>query len=161
MNTSIDIPAELAELKIIAPAGFAVALHVHFTTPAYLFQTYPTKWIEEYGRDGLVMQDPVVAWSFANTGTIAWKALAPSDRAGVLARAAAHGLNHGIGVSLIERDSRSVAFFARTDRAFSPDEVARIEAGVATLHDATDPDQPLGPEAREGLRRLSVAFTHP
>jgi hypothetical protein len=61
IEPSIDTPGELAHLKMIALAGFAVALHVHLTTPAYLFQTYSTKWIEDYGRKRLAMQDPVVA----------------------------------------------------------------------------------------------------
>ena len=48
----------LAELKEIAPAGFAIALHVGFNSPKFLFQTYPSKWLKEYSENGLVMNDP-------------------------------------------------------------------------------------------------------
>ena len=151
----------LARLREIAPAGFAIALHIRFTAPAYLFQTYPDAWLEEYGRDGLVMFDPGVAWAFTHTGTVSWADLVTSDEARIFARAARHGLLHGLMVSLVQEESRSMAGFARADREFTREEVIELEDALGVLHEATALGQPLGAEVRDGLRRLSVTSTHP
>ncbi len=161
MKPNVDISAVLSKLMEIAPAGFAVALHIRFTSPAFMFQTYPKGWIEEYSRDGLVAHDPTVAWAFSNEGHVAWADLVPQDRAGMLQRAASHGLRHGLAVSIARPGDRSLGGFARADRDFTPDEVARIEAAVAELHDSTDPAQPIPADVRESLHRLSVMVTHP
>ncbi len=162
MSEPVDIPQQLAALMDLAPAGFAIALHVRFTSPLYLFQTYPDDWLAEYSRDGLVMRDPTVAWGFAHVGTTDWAALGgPAEPDGVMARAAAHGLRHGITVSLLRDGSRSLASFARSDRPFDAEEVAAIEEAAVALHDATASAQPLSADSREAIRRLSVAFTHP
>jgi LuxR family transcriptional regulator len=157
----MDIPRTLADLKEVAPAGFAVVLHLRFTAPTFLFQTYPKDWVDEYSRDGLLVRDPMVVWAFSNEGHVSWSDLAPRDEAGVLARAAAHGLRHGLAVSVERGGSRSMGGFARPDREFLPEEVARIEAALEQLHDDTATALPLPEAVRESLRRLSVAFTHP
>lgn len=159
MSAASDIPMRLAAMRDLAPAGFAAALHVRYQTPTYLFQTYPDAWIAEYSRDGLVLRDPTVAWGFANTGAVDWADLADPD--GVLARAAAFGLRHGVTLSQWRGGSLSIASFARADRRLFAREVDALASLMAWLHDATGEARPLPPETREGLRRLSVAFTHP
>lgn len=161
MQPEADIPKTLAGLMELAPAGFAIALHVRFATPSYLFQTYPPAWIEEYGRAGLVMVDPTVAWGFSNVGRISWDELSALDSGRVLERARLHGLVYGLTVSLERGGSRSIASFSRQDRDFSPDEIAEIQATVDQLHDGTASAQSLSADAREMLKRLSVAYTHP
>lgn len=151
----------LKRLREIAPSGFAIALHIRFTAPTYMFQAYPDTWLEEYGRDGLVMFDPSVAWAFAHTGTISWVELAHTDEARVFERAAQHGLVHGFMVSLLHSGSRSMAGFARSDRDFTQEEIGEVQAAVSLLHDATLAGQALGPEMQDELRRLSVTSTHP
>ncbi len=143
------------------PAGFAIALHVRFTTPTYLFQTYPEEWIDHYSAAGLVMQDPTVAWAFGNTGTIRWRDLAAADPAGVLAAAAGHGLKFGFTYSQDRDSSTSLSSFSRTDRDFTDDEISDICALVDELHDLTANGASLGVETRDNLRRMSVRFTHP
>ena len=64
-------------------------------------------------------------------------------------------------MSLVRGESRSLGGFARSDRFFTPEEIEQIEAGMVQLHDMTASTQPLSPNLRESLRRLSVAFTHP
>lgn len=161
MTDPNDIPALIAVLKRTAPGGFAVGLHLRYTTPTYMFQTYPDAWLAEYSRDGLLLRDPVVAWSFANRGVTTWAELEPEDEGGVLARARAHGLNHGLAVSFEDGGSLSMGGFARGDRPFAPEEAEAIEATLRELHARTAGVGSLPPEVREGLRRLSVAFTHP
>jgi LuxR family transcriptional regulator len=161
MSEPVDIPQQLASLMDLAPAGFAIALHVRFASALYLFQTYPDEWLAEYSRDGLVMRDPTVAWAIANTGHRDWSLFDSSDPGGVMARAAAHGLRHGVTIGLERGGSRSLASFVHPDRSFDAAEVEEMERRLAMLHDATASAQPLDSQAREAIRRLSIAFTHP
>lgn len=161
MNPEADISKSLAGLMETATAGFAIGLHIRFTAPTFMFQTYPKPWAEEYSREGMVARDPTVAWGFSNQGHVNWADLEPQDEGGVLARARAHGLAHGLTVSVLREGSRSIGSFARSDRFFTPDEIARIESEMVGLHDATATVRSLPPELRDSLHRLSVAFTHP
>jgi LuxR family transcriptional regulator len=107
------------------------------------------------------MQDPAIAWAFGNQGMVRWDDLASQDLAQVFPRAREHGLVHGMTISVERGGSRSIGGFARPDRFFTSEEVARIEDGMGRLHDLTDAVQPLPEPVRESLRKLSVAFTHP
>jgi LuxR family transcriptional regulator len=161
MNTDLDVPKTLADLMEVAPAGFAVGLHMGFTAPTFMFQTYPKSWTEEYSREGMLTRDPTVAWGFSNEGAIDWEQLQDLDEVGVLARARAQGLRHGVTVSVLREGSRSIGSFARGDRPFSPEEVGELEEALVRLHDGTASATRLPESVRESLRRLSVAFTHP
>lgn len=161
MAPEADLLTTLGDLIEVSPAGFAVGLHIRFTTPTFMFQTYPREWVEEYSRKGLLARDPTVAWAFANTGRITWADLEPSDTDRVFPQAAEHGLRHGLMVSLLREGSRSLGGFARSDRPFQEDEAERIESLLCRLHTATASARTLPEDLREALHRLSVAFTHP
>lgn len=153
------VESVLEDLKALAPAGFAIALHVQFTTPKYLFQTYPKDWMEEYTRKGLVMHDPTVRWGLENEGEIIWSDLADLDAAGVLTLASEYGLSHGITIARVIDASKSIASFSREDRAFNADETTDILEKFETLHR----ESAGGAEAADfdgALKRLSVALTH-
>lgn len=151
----------LAVLQDLAPAGFAIALHVQFTTPTFLFQTYPRAWIEEYSRKGFVLRDPTVIWAFDNLGVIDWAELAARDSDGIMARARDHGLVEGFTYSQETDDSRSLASFARSSDPFAGYEKSRICGIVDDIHRLTAGLGALSPETRDNLRRLSIQFTHP
>lgn len=161
MATPPHIAPVLGELGDLAPAGYAIALHVRFTTPTYLFQTYPEQWSDIYSASGYVMHDPTVSWAFQNTGTIRWSDLAAADTAGVLTRAAAFGLVYGFTLSLDREGSSSLASFSRADREFDDAEIAAIVTRASDLHDLTADGQSLAPDVRDSLRLMSVRFTHP
>jgi LuxR family transcriptional regulator len=161
MPTPPRIADVLGELKTLAPSGFAIALHVRFTTPTYLFQTYPEAWTDHYSQAGLVMQDPTVAWAFENTGTIRWHELVSADAAGVLTAAKAHGLAYGFTLSQDRDGSRSLSSFSRSDRDFSDGEVSQIVALADELHDLTADGRSLSASMRDSLRQMSIRFTHP
>lgn len=161
MALDLHIPTTLADLMKVATAGFAIGLHVRFTTSTFMFQTYPSSWAEEYSREGLIARDPTVAWGFSNEGIIDWKELESLDDAGVLARARMQGLVHGVTVSLFREGSRSIGSFARSDRYFTQPELHQIEEAMIELHDSTASVRSLPEDVRESLHRLSVAFTHP
>jgi LuxR family transcriptional regulator len=159
MSPPGDIASWLQRIHGRATAGYALALHFGVHAPLYLFQTFPASWNAVYADEGLVLLDPVVAWGLARTGRVTWAELAPTDRAGVLARAADHGLRHGLAVAVLRGGSRSIASLARGDRPFTPGEEEEVEAAITALHDATRSDARLSPGQREVLRRLSVAFS--
>jgi len=157
-------PAEKIRDIIIAleaqsPAGFAIAFHIRFTRPDFLFQTYSKTWTDIYSQSGFVMHDPIVRWGFENTGAIRWSML--DDPVGVLEKARPHGLVYGFACAVENGGTRSVAGFARADREFTDAEIAAIAAQVATLHDETAKAGAMSAETREELRQMSIRFTHP
>jgi LuxR family transcriptional regulator len=152
---------KLAALKELAPAGFAIALHIRFTTPTYLFQTYPKAWIDIYSSRGFLMRDPTVIWGFDNLGVIDWSELAADDSDGIMMMAREHGLVEGFTCAVEHGETRSISSFSRTDAAFADDEKSDICQTVEALHEWTSELGPLSAETREDLRRMSVRFTHP
>lgn len=138
-----------------------MAFHIRFTTPTYLFQTYPQDWIAKYSQEGLVMQDPTVLWGFENTGSISWADLTAQDAHGVMEKARGYGLEHGLTIAIEEGDSRSICSFARSDRAFTAAEVGELEAATQELHAATLTLDTNSPELRDALKKMSIDFTHP
>lgn len=161
MQGEEHIKSALNDLKSAAPAGYAMALHVHYMTPKFLFQSYPGEWTNYYSQNGLVMQDPTVRWGFENTGRIRWSDLAGSDPAGVLLKAAAYGIKYGITIAIDIANDRSFASFARGDREFTDTEAASIEAVMVSILGETSRLQRLAPETCEALRKMSVDVTHP
>ncbi|MBI1492067.1 autoinducer binding domain-containing protein [Halocynthiibacter styelae] len=160
MSQELTISPLLRTLDDLCPAGYAIALHIRFTTPMFLFQTYSREWIDIYTRKGLVMQDPTVRWGFENNGTETWANLAGSDEAGVLTEAAEHGLKFGFVHALELQDSRSVASFARGDRDFTAEEVAAITGILVQLHELTRDTDALSDAEIAALKTLSITLTH-
>jgi LuxR family transcriptional regulator, quorum-sensing system regulator SdiA len=147
-------------LNAESPSGFAIALHIRFTAPTFLFQSYPIEWTDKYTAEGLVMQDPTVAWGFSQTGAIRWSALEGADTAGVLERARAYGMEFGVTMALQPGELRSVASFARGDREYRDDEIAEIDRLFAQLHASTEGTEQLTADDIAALRAMSIRLTH-
>lgn len=160
MANQSEIRDTLADLKGIANAGYALAFHVRFTTPTFLFQTYPKDWLDYYSQNGLVMSDPTVAWGFENVGAISWSGLADADSKGVLKSAGEYGLNFGTTCALEDDGSRSIGSFARNDREFTAQEQSTLMEKMENLHAAMANLKTLSPETANALRMMSVQFTH-
>jgi LuxR family transcriptional regulator len=150
----------LHELDRGSPAGFAIALHIRFTTPTYLFQTYPKRWMDYYSAAGLVVNDPTVRWGFHNIGHIRWADLEAVDEAGVLEKAKDFGIMNGVTIALVLSESRSIASFARADRDYDDLEIVEIEEALARLHQVTLGLGELSSGDRKALKELSVRLTH-
>ncbi len=161
MERQVRIQEILRDLEGRSPAGYALAFHIKYTAPDYLFQTYSSEWIDIYSKNGLVMQDPTVHWGFDNTGSIRWSDLADKDAAGVLAQAAEHGLGYGVCYATDAGGSRSVTSFARNDREFSDVEINEIKMMIDELHAMTSDLGTLSPETAAELHEMSIRFTHP
>lgn len=156
MERATQVAGLLSELTHASPAGYAIALHVTFATPSFLFQTYPAEWSAYYSVNGLVIQDPTVQWGMQNVGHVDWADLAADDPADVLGKARAHGLRHGFSFALIEGDSRSIAGFARGDRPFTAQERAEISAKVTQLHTLTANPKAMPKAVADALHALAV-----
>ena len=150
----------MLRLRQRSPAGFAIALHVTYTTPKYYLVAYEKDWLDYYSARGFVMTDPTAIWGFANFGTIRWSALADSDAGGVLKDAARFGLKYGITTSLSGEASRTIASFSRSDREMSDLDIAAINKDLKELHKLTLGAQFFTPSLHETLRQLSIYLTH-
>ncbi|GAB4382650.1 autoinducer binding domain-containing protein [Albidovulum sp.] len=160
MDRQDQVSALLQRLHAANPGGFAIALHIRFTSPTYLFQSYDKAWIDEYNRDGLLLHDPTVRWGFAHEGHVRWSELAPTDEAGVLGRAAGHGLRYGVCIALQEGATRSIASFARRDRELTEDEIRDNTGALRALHELTATAQTFSPRMHNLLKQMSIYFTH-
>lgn len=137
----------------LAPAGYFMAIRVGFGFPQAEYNQFPEAWIAEYTRDGLMIEDPVMRWAYRNQGAIRWSALHEADGAGVMARAARHGLRYGLSVSCRDADGayRSFGSFAREDREFDDHESAALGELLENLHETSRPSGRLTPAEREAL----------
>lgn len=161
MPTDTQIIDLLKQLKASAPAGFALALHINYTRPTFLFQTYPEDWIKEYSEKGMVMADPTVHWGFENEGTKRWSALADQDPSGVLSKAAVHGMKYGVACALTRDDTHSLGSFARSDKEFSDSECDALLDKTRQIHVATEDLNTLVPDIYEAIKILGIQCSQP
>lgn len=160
MDQKANIASFLADLDEMSPAGFAIALHIKYTTATLLFQTYPTKWVEHYTSKGLVMHDPAVKWGFENTGAIRWRDQVDEDPYGVIQEAKRYGMTHGVTIALFDQMSRTVAAFSRSDRDFLDVEIDEIHEKLKMLHAATYGINQLSDADLIALKKMSIRLTH-
>ncbi|WP_432256463.1 autoinducer binding domain-containing protein [Limimaricola sp. AA108-03] len=159
MKTEQIVIEGLVRLGELAPAGFAIALHVRFQTPSYMFESYPPSWLETYAREGFLLQDPTVRWAMRHSGTKRWSDLGAFDEADVLGRARAHGLAHGITHSIHDGTALSIAGLARPDREFSAHEIREACEILQRLHDVTHRRETLGTDVSATLHEMAVVMT--
>lgn len=153
------VAALLIDLDQRSPAGFAIALHIRFTTPTYMFQTYSRRWMDHYSTSGLVLHDPVARWGLQNVGRILWSELEAIYGGGVMEAAKDYGLMNGVAISMVDSGTRSIAGFARADRDYDETEIAELEDGLARLHDATMGPDKLSAADAAAFTKLSVQLT--
>ncbi|EBA11410.1 autoinducer binding domain-containing protein [Roseobacter sp. CCS2] len=158
-STQFEISEALGQLNKLAPTGYALGIHIEYTTPKFMFQTYPKAWLDYYSSNGLIMSDPMVAWAFQEVGARRWSDL--DDPAGVMIKAAEHGMTHGVVVSVASEDSRTICGFANAEREFTDEEIAQIEDHVARIHENTADTAQLDPATIEQLKKMSIMVTHP
>ncbi len=158
-RTQTEISQVLGNLNKLAPAGYALGLHIQYTTPKFMFQTYPKDWLDYYSQNGLIMSDPMVAWGFEHAGFCRWSDL--DDSAGVMKQAGEHGMKFGAVYATDAGDSRSIGGFARNDREFDDAELEKMKVIVDDLHDSMADQAKLTPDTIQQLKNMSVMVTHP
>jgi len=154
-----NLSQALSEFKDRSVSGYAMGLHIEFTTPTYFFQSYPHPWLDHYSKHGLLMQDPTVSWCFENTGVCRWSDL--EDPAGVLSQAADYGMRYGMVYATNTGGSHSMSGFARPDREFTDTEIAELVERFEAMHVATTDQAALDPEIVDQLKKMSIIVTHP
>ena len=155
----LQITNILGRFNSLVPDGYAIGLNIAYTTPRFMFQTYPKVWLDYYSCNGLLMSDPMVAWGFEHAGTARWSEL--DDPAGVMKKAAEFGLTHGAVVVALSDNDRSICGFAKASGEFTDSEIAELAENVTTLHNLTADLLRLEPDTVEQLRKMSIMVTHP
>ena len=150
----------LAEIQGHCSSGFAVALHISFSTPRFLFQTYDPVWSKVYSERGFVVQDPTVKWGLEHEGGIDWDDLTDADPANVIGQAKEHGIGHGFTLSVLDEGSRSMGSFTHGDTPFDLETKKTLEDLFRKLHRITQVEGETKKEISDALKRLSVEFTH-
>ena len=155
-----SVAALLHDLDARSPAGCAIGLHIRFTTPRYMFQSYPRRWIDKYSGAGLFVHDPTVGWGMSNVGWVRWQDLEEIDSHRVLELAKDFGIMNGVTIAVLIEGSRSIASFARSDRDYETAEIDEIAPILEDLHRLTLSLEGLSADDRLALKDLSVRLTH-
>ena len=148
---------DLEEFLCVSPAGFYLAVRVGFAFPVFEYNELPKKWVERYTTRGLMLSDPLMHWTYQNSGTIRWSDVQIEDPRGVLSQARMFGLNFGALVSCTDSDQpgqRSYGSFARSDREFSNSEISVLQAKVRHLHATKTPPTNLTAAELEALQMV-------
>lgn len=156
MTNQLEISPVLERIGSLCTAGYAIGLHIKFSTPTFFFQSYDKAWLEHYSKSGMVIHDPIVRWGFENTGAADWSDLKEIDERGILIESAKYGLNYGVAISQVQDGSRSIAGFSRTDRKFTEDEITDLQGMLAQLHNLTLNQTKLSGAERAALKQLSI-----
>jgi LuxR family transcriptional regulator, quorum-sensing system regulator SdiA len=146
---------DLAHLLQIAPAGYHIGLHYGFAGPIFMYQTHDEAWLQVYLERGLFQVDPIMLWGMSQSGMARWSDLAGQDPGGMLAIAAAHGLNFGVVMAIVAEGSRSIASFARHDREFADFECNTLRDSAQRMHMLTLPPEPLTVALADALRSMA------
>ena len=160
MGTKTSIAALLHELDDRSPSGCAIALHITFTAPKFMIQTYSKRWLDFYNAKGLLLNDPVVRWGFQNNGFARWSELEAIDPDGVMEHAKDFGLMNGVAMSVVSSKSRSIAGFARADRDYTDHEIGELTELLGRLHTETEDMNPENAADAQALADLSNRLTH-
>ncbi|MDH2326283.1 autoinducer binding domain-containing protein [Cereibacter sp. SYSU M97828] len=137
MSKVEEVTRRLRELSSICDTGYALAIHIRFTSPTLLYQTYPDEWIRFYTERGFMLSDPVVRWGLRETGFIRWNDIPDEDHEAVMVHARQHGIAHGVAFSLGTPASRTLAGLTRSQDEFTGDEIDRMIGLVSEIHDLT------------------------
>jgi LuxR family transcriptional regulator len=149
------IAGHLHKLRSLCDRGFALAIHIRYTRPTLLYQTYDQAWSDRYSEKGYMLSDPVVGWGLGNTGWVEWASLAPQDPVGVIADAVAHGLTNGWTYSTGPSSSRTIAGLPRSGAPFSAADRAEMAQIVDSIHELTEGFETFTPDLQNRLRGLA------
>ncbi|MEO1238165.1 MAG: autoinducer binding domain-containing protein [Pseudomonadota bacterium] len=158
MELRDDVEANLAQMQERSPSGFAIGLHLAFTTSKYIIQTYPKPWMEEYSKRGFLLSDPTVRWGLENTGFIRWSVLKEQDEGGVIDAAAEFGLNFGVSIAIAQSGSRSLGSFASPTAEFDDAVISDLTKALENLHIATQRIEPASSDDAL-IQRIVASFT--
>lgn len=158
VSASTNNEEDLEELRLLAPAGYFIGLHIRFISPMMIYQTYDRRWVEHYTANAYALRDPSTIWGMANSGAIRWSDLASADPHRILSEAADYGLRFGLTIACGPASSRSIAGFARSDREFHAPEIRIAHACVERMHERFVVPASLTEAQLEALRCLAAGY---
>lgn len=157
-----------SDVAVMSPAGYYIALRIGFAFPVLEVNELPADWVAHYTRHHFMLHDPVVRWSYSNTGAVRWSDIRSDDPRNILEQAEAHGLRYGCCIAVFDGNPegrRSYGVFARSDREFTDLEMRALNAYLQRRHHEMAPPANLTFAEREALgmvrdgRRLKeIAF---
>jgi LuxR family transcriptional regulator, quorum-sensing system regulator SdiA len=147
------IAQKLGELRSYCDTGFALAVHIRYTRPTLLYQTYEQAWADQYSEKGYMMSDPTVHWGLANVGSMDWDKLEAHDPEGVIKAAKSHGLLNGWTYATGPANSRSLGSMTRS-QPFTATQRSAICALIDAIHAETEDFDTFTPDVQERLRHL-------
>lgn len=152
---SAKIAQGLGRLNAVSDRGFALAIHIRYTRPTLLYQTYDQAWADHYSEKGLMLSDPVVHWGLTNSGWVEWSSLTDRDPEGVIAAAVAHGLTHGWTYSVGSASSRTIAGLPRSTAYATADRVY-LSGIIDEIHALTEDFDKFPLAEQDTLRGLTL-----
>ncbi len=159
MTPEEEVKSILSGFSDLSSAGYAIGLHLEFTTSKYIFQKYPKPWMDEYTRRGFLLSDPTVRWGVENLGWARWSNLTAIDDAGVLSAAAGFGLKYGVSISVEGCGGRSLGSFASDTQEFSEEAIDMLSSRLSRMHELTAEIDPDTADDRS-LKKLAAAMAH-
>lgn len=151
------LPDLLTQLSEICDTGYALAIHIRFTRPSLLYQTYSQEWNEYYSQNGLMLYDPVVRWGLENTGLVRWDALLEDDPHQVLAKSREFGLRNGVTFAVGPASSRTISGFTRSGDPFDEEDLDVLSGLVDDIHSLTEGIEDLSEEEVAKLREIDLS----
>jgi LuxR family transcriptional regulator, quorum-sensing system regulator SdiA len=145
------------QVKALAPSGHYIALRIGFAFPMQEVNGLPQAWVDHYTAQRFMLDDPVIRWMYTNTGATRWSQIDLSDSRQIFRQAWAFGLRYGVVVCCFDGNTeglRSFGSFARGDREFEADEIAKLSAYVTRLHHEMAPPSTLTQAELEALRMV-------
>ena len=150
-------PVGPADIRMLASVGYYIALRVGFAFPMEEVNVLPSDWVEHYTRQRFMLSDPVIRWTYGNTGAIRWSEITIDDPRQVLAQARTFGLHYGVSVSVFDKNpegQRSFGSFLRRDREFDDAEIRVLHSYVVRLHHEKAPPTNLTAAELQALRMV-------
>ena len=125
-NLIPNLDDELRALHAVGPSGWVLAFNYTVFGPEYMRAGYPDAWRQQYEDRNYFMGDPVLAWTFVNSGVIRWSDIKIPDVRGVMKAAEEYDIRYGVAISLKKGGKRSVLTVARGDRELTDTEIDRL-----------------------------------
>ena len=152
-DKSSVVAALLGRLRRVCDTGFALAVHIRYTRPALLYQTYDREWVDHYSAKGYMLSDPTVHWGLSNVGAMDWNQLVGQDPEGIIQAAYDHGLANGWTYATGPTTSRSLGSMTKRT-PFTADQRRDICQIIDDIHAETDGFESFPPEVQDALRNL-------
>ncbi|WP_299821167.1 autoinducer binding domain-containing protein [uncultured Jannaschia sp.] len=154
-----NFETELDHLHALGPAGFVMAFNYTVSGPEVMASGYPDVWHKEYEERNYFVGDPVLLWSFVNSGVKRWSEIKLPDPRGIMKAALKFDLRYGAVISVKKGRKRSVLSVARGDRELTDTEIADLKERFGTWCDHVTNRAALTDREIEVLKLLSVGHS--